>query len=458
LSLTNQIALCENLCKEGQYDLALKKIQKYVKKNKNDEKGFLVAAIYAKFAKRKKISESYFKKALQINPQNPDILLNYGVFLIEINQLHEAEKILENLYLSNINSENIFLKYSQLLSLLGKVEEAIVVLEKALLCFKENIQFKYMLGIQYLAKERYVPGWNYFHYRINFYGKQLFSLGEINFNEVTRYKIWNGEVLTNKKILIIPEQGFGDVIMCLRFVKYLKIKYECFTTLLCHAPLENLLKDSMICDELVVVDNAKKIMDSNFDFWVSAFDLPRLLHTGKDFLNSYTDIYQIKETNKFKHLFNDEKFNIGFVWRGKKNHDYDAFRSIQDSKILIELVKLEDFNFISLLNEISPNELDPIKKFIKNGSSCIDDFSDIAAIIRKVDLIITVDTAIAHLAGSMNIPTWLMINKIGADWRWGINQTRSLWYPSVEILRVEKNDWITMIQSVKVKLLEAFNL
>ena len=457
MSITNQIALCEKLCKQGQYDLALKKMQKYVRKNQNDEKGFLVAAIYAKLSKRNNLSDTYFKKALKINPLNPDILLNYGTFLSEINQLFKAEKIFENLYLNIKNSEIIFLKYSQILSTLGRVEKAISILEEALQCFKENIQFKYMLGILYLKKERYTLGWNYYHHRFNLLGDSLFSLGEISLKEVTNFKMWNGESLNDKKILIIPEQGYGDFIMCLRFVKYLKTKYKCSITLLCHAPMEILLRGSMIYDELVVVDDAKRIIKSKFDFWISIFDLPRLLHKGENFLTSLTNTYQINKNGKYKHLFNDEEFNIGLVWKGSKNHDFDSFRSIHDTKKIIKLLKLENFNFISLQHEISNDEFNPIKEYIQDASDCLNDFSDVAAILKKVDMLITIDTSVAHLAGSMNIPTWLMINEIGGDWRWGIKSGKSLWYPSIEILRVQDNDWGNMIESVKVKLVETFN-
>jgi ADP-heptose:LPS heptosyltransferase len=147
---------------------------------------------------------------------------------------------------------------------------------------------------------------------------------------------------------------------------------------------------------------------------------------------------------------------IGLILKGSNSHKNDANRSLSNLKTLAALWQIPDIAFISLQKgqgeeqALNPPAAQPI---LALGSQ-IEDFADTAAIISQLDLVICVDTSIAHLAGALNKPCWVLLPAIGTDWRWLLERNDSPWYPGVMRLFRQQTDgdWATVVNEVALAL------
>ena len=162
---------------------------------------------------------------------------------------------------------------------------------------------------------------------------------------------------------------------------------------------------------------------------------------------------ELEKLNKNYDFISEESINVGFVWRGSRTNSNDHYRSIKKNSLLIDFLKQKKVNFISLQYGMDSEEDKILGDFIFNTNGIIEDFEDTANIIRALDLVISVDTSVAHLAGALNIPCWVMLPDINSDWRWQENKSNTGWYPSVRIFRNENEEgWAYMLKQVKIEL------
>jgi len=140
---------------------------------------------------------------------------------------------------------------------------------------------------------------------------------------------------------------------------------------------------------------------------------------------------------------------VGLVWRGNPKHDSDMFRSIPLG-LWSPVLKTSGLTFISLQMGLDGKELAPFQEqySIYDAAHEVSDFGDTAALVADLDLVISVDTAVAHLAGAMNKPVWLLISAAN-DWRWMAHREDSPWYPSMKIFRARRlRDWTDVMAAV----------
>jgi len=252
--------------------------------------------------------------------------------------------------------------------------------------------------------------------------------------------------IEDKKILIWDEQGLGDTINFSRFVIDI-LKFTKKVTFVVDKKLKDIL--SNLDTDINVVDY-ESLNEINYDFQIALGSLPKLLNIlTTDDIKFYK--LSLPEKKIKKKFINNDKFNIGLAWSGNPNYPMDMYRSISFDKF-DKLLQQKKFNFYKLSKTI-------IKSVLINSktSSNIFDFGDkslfeISEIIKELDLVISADTSINHLAGIIGVNSILLLN-YNNDWRWFNDKNKNHWYPSVKIIKQTKfNSWDNVFENLIVEV------
>lgn len=255
---------------------------------------------------------------------------------------------------------------------------------------------------------------------------------------------WNGMRLPKGKILLVGDQGYGDTI---QFARYIPMVAERCQEVLLGASQE---LHPILCGMPTTLYNR----------WAAV--PPHAVHCRLSSLPYLLGTTLGTIPGKVPYVFADPKKaaawngrlpnapRVGLAWTGRPTHPNDKRRSMS----LETLLPLSGYaNFVSLQKPLSERDEWLMSSFgMTDLSPCLNDFGDTAALIANLDLVITVDTAIAHLAGAMGKPVWIMLAK-AADWRWLLNRRDSPWYPSAKLFRQDKpGEWGPVVESVKKAL------
>ena len=295
-------------------------------------------------------------------------------------------------------------------------------------------------------------------------------------------KKWDGKKsLKGKRIIIYGEQGLGDLIQFLRYVPKLK-ELEGHIIIHCDKVLDSFIADANGVDETInlniILENAQKNLPE-YDYHCSIMSLPSLLNDfkiiGKPYLKAKANL-NFKKQEAYKNTF-----NIGISWAGSPAHPEDSLRStkLKYFKTIHDFSNVKLFSLqINMRRRINPDgstagfdyeqrkgKSEPFKRDVDlvEGSenmnivdmtNLIENFDDSATIISGLDLVITVDTGLLHLAGSLGVPCWGLI-AYNPDWRWGLEDNTTEWYDSVRLFRQKSyNDWETVFSEVKDELIK----
>lgn len=255
-------------------------------------------------------------------------------------------------------------------------------------------------------------------------------------------------------LFIIREQGAGDHIQMLRYAKLLKQQHPtCKIIIECKPELMTLTQVQPYVDQ---VQSQYKETLPKFDYCIPAMSLPLLFDTRLETIPNDVPYISVIPASSLVipakvGIQNSKTIKIGITWAGSPTHTHDHNRSIplSDWQPIIDAAP-EHVQFYSLQMGEAAQQLQdvPFKHKIIDLSTKINDFSDTAALIANLDLVISVDTAVAHLAGALNIPCWVMI-VLFSDWRWLLDRTDTPWYPSLSLFRqLELHNWQPVIQKV----------
>lgn len=298
-----------------------------------------------------------------------------------------------------------------------------------------------------LKLQRYKQGWFFYEKRLE---KPYYKQEE---KKIEKPK-WDGiRDIHNKVLVIRSEIGFGDSIQFLRFIPLVASLTHAKIIFEVQPALVKLIQESLD-DNITVISNELNLEDINFDYYCWTMSLPFLLsHSGYSSLSEnfpYLKIPDLKASYWSKQLKREKKLLMGINWSGQAGRDIDFIISRNRSIPLIELEHLFKLPFeFHSLQKIYNNQEDYglMKRLsIEDHSDSLLDFSDTAALIDALDIIVTNDTSIAHLAGALNKKT-LLILPFSSDYRWGLDGSETPWYPSIIIFRQQKiNEWSVPIQ------------
>jgi len=245
---------------------------------------------------------------------------------------------------------------------------------------------------------------------------------------------WRGESLHGKSLLIAYEAGHGDMIQFVRYAQVLRRHAPASIDLLCHPALKSLFSGQCGIDHVHAFNEDIPIRD--WDFWSPPLSLPYYCHTRLETIPN-TIPYLKASAEKiatWAPRIPCGRFRVGLVWKGNTGFENDADRSLPALDLLTPLGEIGEVRFIGLQKGAGENEVPSAASHaldLINLGPQLQDFSDTAAVISQLDLVISVDTAVAHLAGALGVRSWIMLPDHMTDWRWLTDRDDSPWYPGV---------------------------
>lgn len=332
-------------------------------------------------------------------------------------------------------------------------------LDQAINCFKqaiednpEDLAAHVDLAYAYHLQGDWLKAWPEYEYRLEYWHKQ--GRAAARFYELYKSeRRWHGETITDKKLAVYCEQGSGDFIQFIRFVPQIKAK-----EIIIHCPPE-------LADLFADFGIVKTVYDDSYDLHCSILSLPYLLNI-KDFAKDkpYFNVdFNPKDFDNYKNYF-----KIGIVWGGNPGHPNDANRSVY-LKDMVEKIGLNNpkIKLFSLQKELGKRvyavnnaEIDLTQGFEELGvpvvdlSPLMDNFKTTASLIQQMDLIISVDTSVLHLAGGLGKSAIGLI-PFNPDWRWGLEGEDNAWYSSIKLARQTERNWNGAFEKAK-KLCKLF--
>jgi tetratricopeptide (TPR) repeat protein len=384
------------------------------------------------------------------NAQNPEVILRTAERLKDKQQYLKAKDLLEEGNKKYPENIEIILQLGLMNEKINEVKKARDYYILALKIDPENISAHCMLAVAELTLGNWKKGFDEHEWRIK-YLQQQNNLPEEQIQAISEM-MWNGEDLAGQTLFLTKEQGFGDVIQFIRYAKEAK-KRGANIVAQVQPELYELIKSMDGIDNLIRVGEEKP----PFDKFCPMMSLPHKL--GTTLKNIPTDVPYLKAPQeriaKWQELMQKGPKKIGILWAGSLVYKNDERAcSLKNFLEIINSVKSSDATFYSLQMPPATEELEQHSlpdNFIHLGNK-ISDFSDTAAILSQLDLMITIDTSVAHLAGAMNVPTWTLLC-LTSDWRWLRDKNESVWYPSMKLFRQENlNDWSSVFNIVKSEL------
>ncbi|HEX4592006.1 MAG TPA: DUF6165 family protein [Gemmataceae bacterium] len=321
------------------------------------------------------------------------------------------------------------------LAQLGDHDGALREYELALILKPDHPHARFNRAMQLLRRGRYQDGWVEYEWR--------WASGQLTWPEIPRPK-WDGSPLNGRSLLVHTEQGVGDVVMFLRFLARVKRQPADRLVFACQKALQPLLRRIPWVDRWFPIDEPAPI---DFDVYIPMLSLPGVLGLGAaeiPFPVPYVspDLDQLEKWRPRIAALPGRK--VGVCWQGSPTFKGDPFRSIP----LAEFAPLARVPVVTLVSlqkqagekQIAANrEAVPLTLFPDLDAAA--PFVDTAAAMQHLDLVITSDTAVAHLAGALGRPVWVALG-MDCDWRWGIDRPNSPWYPTMRFFRQKSfHDW-----------------
>jgi len=377
-----------------------------------------------------------FKELLNHHPELAEAHCNLGVALNQLDQLDEAIECFIQALSLNPDYLDAQRNIASTLRDKGHVDESIDAFRKIIHQHPDLANAHFGLAFSLLLKGDYENGWREYEWRWS-------SSNSGQQKPKLKGKEWRGEPLDNKTILIYCEQGAGDAIQFIRFVPLLSI-LGAKVILQCPESLITLFSKVEGINQVITFDETAK----KYDFHCPILSLPLHLNMTLEEIPANVP-YLNPAASELDNLELDKnKYQVGIVWAGSPLHINDRKRScsVDLFKPLTEIDSVE-------LHSLQKHPTDEtIPSFLVDHSEHLEDYSDTAALIKKLDLVISVDTSVAHLAGALGKPVWILLPH-ATDWRWLQEGEESPWYPTAMLIRQKSpGDWPGVISLVKERL------
>lgn len=408
-------------------------------------------AVLLQALKRYDEAENCYGKVIAYNPKHLGAYNNLGVMLHEIKRWKESETFYAKALALDENYAEAYRNLGLLFQDLKRFDEAEACFRKALTHRPNFAEARWSLGMLLLSIGRFEEGWLLYEAR---YHPDI-QARTVHPPELA-YPQWRGESLAGKSIAVWSEQALGDDIQFCRFLPELKASGASCVTLVCKPALKSLLKTLQGVDRLVDRNEASAL--PAHDFWTLMFSIPLHLGTTVETLPAQTpylfakpEYLQVASAS----LADCSDFKIGVCWRGSALYKADADRSpgIEPFKRLFEVANAR---FFALMPGVREEFLSVARGKGHDLGHEIDAhtpaFEETAAIIHHLDLIISSDTSIVHLAGALGKPVWVVLPFV-ADWRWMADREDTPWYPQMRLFRqTDRGDWKSVFDRIAEKL------
>ncbi|MBF0179838.1 MAG: tetratricopeptide repeat protein [Magnetococcales bacterium] len=393
------------------------------------------------------------REALRLQPGHADAWYNLGGALLGRMLPVEAETALRESIRLAPHLARGHLNLGTLLHRTQRLAEAAAAYRQALEIQPEYPLARYNLGLIHLNRGEYAPGWSLYEERFRITGPVLTARPPD-----PTIPTWRGEDPHGATLLVIGEQGFGDHIMHVRFLAELRARGFSRLTLITKAPLIPLF--ASLAGPDILLDEEAPDPAPCHDFQVCLASLPHLLGIDETNLPRPPYLHATPERlTAWRPLLPASGFRVGLVWKGGTDNSNDAWRSLPSLRALRPLWEVPGVIFMSLQKGAGEEEArsPPADQPLIHLGDRIRDFADSAALVAQLDLVICVDTAIAHLAGALARPCWILMPGFGPHWLWMEERADSPWYPKgLRIFRQKRpNEWEQVVSEVARALAEA---
>ena len=385
-----------------------------------------------------------YDKALALAPDHTEAIYNRGTTLMELRRFDQAlADYNKALPLKPGHADALYNRGTMLMGL-RRVEEAIANFDEALALRPDHSDAFWNRAFARLLLGFSRQGWD--EYEVRWLTKELDAL-----RRTFRQPLWQGDAdVAGKRILLHAEQGFGDTIMVVRYARFLS-EMGAHVILEVPWPLVPLMQQM---DGVTVVTQGQPL--PAFDLHCPMMSLPRAFDATPE--NIPADVPYLRapaaHLEKWRQrLPRTGSLRVGLNWAGREAFKHDAARSITFARML-PLLARTDIQFFALQKGLRPGDAEVLRehpRVVQLGDE-IESFADSAAIVSQLDLVISTDTAIAHLAGALGRPVWVLLAFM-PEWRWLLDRSDSPWYPTARLFRQDKlDDWNGPIDRVAAEL------
>jgi Flp pilus assembly protein TadD len=381
-----------------------------------------------------------YRKVLLQRPDDSGVLENLAIALNNLGRLEEASSAFE--HAARLRPDRAELAYwsGAVRMSLGHRTEAEALFRRAIAMQPDYPTAHMSLAAELLVTERFAEGWQELEWRWRQPSQPAPSFAQPR---------WTGGDLAGRILLLYAEQGFGDT---LQFCRYASLfEKDASVVLRVPRPLIRLLGSLPGNRQLVAEDEELP----PFDVQCPLLSLPAAFHTALDTIPAQIPYLRAPATAAAHwrdRLSGLPRPWIGLVWSGNPQFPQDAERSLSFGRMK-PLLRIPGVTFISLQKGhtgIKPH--DATGRLLHDWTDELADFADTAGLIEALDLVISADTAVAHLTGALGRPVWLM-NRFNPDWRWLLNRDDSPWYPTLRQFRQKRPyDWDSVIRDVTAAL------
>jgi Tetratricopeptide repeat len=322
------------------------------------------------------------------------------------------------------NNVAALLNSAEILKDFGDWETVAQTYDAALSLAPASPDIRFARALHLLMIGRWAEGWREHEVRSQVPGLMLRR-------SVLTSPVWDGSVLDGRRILLDHEQGLGDQIMCARFVADVAARGG-QVTIRCSAPLATLFAAIDGVDAVSIEGSAVPPHDVH----ASLMSLPALLGvTSAETLSGAAYLRPVGQCpDTIRDALSTDAPKIGLVWAGNPRHRNDARRSLSPA-LLAPLLALDGVQFVALQPHDAQTQLPAsLRGGVLDLGAALGTFNDTAHALLRLDLLITVDTAMAHLAGALGVPVLLLVPFV-PDWRWMVDRLDAPWYRSVRLLR-----------------------
>lgn len=376
--------------------------------------------------------------ALALEPRNVSVLNNLGIARYDRDEYElaaecyqRAIEVAPTLPLSYNNLGNALLA-------LGRAAEALPLYRRALALDPDYVEAHSNLAMALLTAGDFEAGWHELEWRHRRPGRARLDAPQ-----------WQGEGFAGRTLLIQGEEGHGDSIHFMRYLPAVAARGGDLVVAV-HRPLVELTRRLVPGAEIVAIEKPRP----RFDLWCPMMSLPRVFGTILETVPSDVPYLTVDPATAGRwraRLAGSEGLKVGLVWSGAAGYGHNSRRAIAAER-LAPLLRLKEVSWFSLQVGERAADLARLPAGIVDLSPELSDFSETAGALEALDLVITTDTAVPHLAGALARPAWVMLAFV-PDWRWMLDREDSPWYPTMRLFRQEaRGAWDDVVRRVGVEL------
>ena len=437
---------------QNNFDKAVEWIKKAIKLEKN---AYFYETLFQTLTLQEKFSEiiRYENDVKEFFENEFELNFYLALAYKNLNEIKKSIHYYERATELNPNSYDSWFNLSHLYSIEGKTLKALDTLKVCQKLNPNDSETEYFLSLAYMRVKDYDNGLKCFEKR--FCKKVAFFTQNKTFpNKATKNNFWKGEDIKDKSILVYYEAGFGDVIM---FARYLPLLKERCKKIILHIqkPLKALFEENPQLGVDEIIDGFVPENEIDFDVHAPMLSLPYLLGLKGDNVFTGHEGYlkpNLEKVEEYKKkYFNNDKIKIGIKWQGNTYYDKDRVIPTEAFYPLIEVSNTQFYSFQTEEGSEEVKKLTDRYEVVDIGKD-LKDFAITSATLSNLDLVICNDTSLAHLAGALNIPCYILL-PYEVNWRWHTDLSKCDWYDSVKLFRQKEiGDWYGVFEEVLEEL------